>query len=72
MFEPVGAFEPLVVNLVKAAVILDLFKKIVEKFEKVRVIFTDGPGERFGGKGFVQKDQFVRSVHDVKNGDAVK
>lgn len=37
--------------------LLDFFQKFVQPVEKIRIIFSNRPGNRLFGKGHIQKDQ---------------
>ena len=58
-FDPLGALDPFVVNLIVAAVVFHLPQEVVQPVQKVGVTLADGPGQRLVGERFVQEDQLA-------------
>ena len=68
VFEPVGVFEPLVVDFIQTPVLLDFLKKSVQLFAKIGLMFTKHRGNWFNRKRFIEKYNSLNAVHRCKYG----
>ena len=67
IFDPFCTFDPLVVDLLVTAVVLNLPEEVVQPVQEVRITFVDRPGQRLKGEGLVQKYQLACALLGIEH-----